>query len=256
MFIDISGIRKTYRNDRAKRRGEGAAQTVLQDIDLQIAKGEFVTLLGASGCGKTTLLRIVSGLVTPDSGTVSVDSRRVTRPRQDLCMVFQGFALLPWRSVLDNVAFPLELDGRPKEERYIAARRLLQLVGLSSFEHHYPHELSGGMQQRVGIARALIRNPSVLLMDEPFAALDAQTREVLQEDLLRIWAETRCTVLFVTHSIDEALMLSDRVVVLDRSPGRINTIVAPPFRNLRTESDVRLHPEFGITRSRLRHLLN
>ena len=255
MLIEISKLTKKFQIDRKRKNNEGAVLTVLQDIDLEIKQGEFVSLLGASGCGKTTLLRIVSGLLSADGGTVSVGGRLVTRPRQDLSMVFQNFGLLPWRSVLDNVAFPLEIDGQPKATRYEVARRLLKLVGLDSFERHYPHELSGGMQQRVGIARALTRNPSVLLMDEPFAALDAQTREVLQEDLLRIWSETQCTVLFVTHSIDEALLLSDRIVVFKSNPGRIHSIVAPPFSGVRTTSDVRMHPEFGVTHAHLRQMI-
>lgn len=255
MPINISNLTKKYQIDRKHKKGDAAVLTVLQDINLEIKRGEFVSLLGASGCGKTTLLRIVSGLLSADSGTVSVGGRLVTRPREDLSMVFQNFGLLPWRSVLDNVAFPLELDGQTKDARYEITRRLLKLVGLDSFERHYPHELSGGMQQRVGIARALTRNPSVLLMDEPFAALDAQTREVLQEDILRIWSETKCTVLFVTHSIDEALMLSDRIVVFKSNPGRIHAIVVPPFCEVRTTSDVRMHPEFGVTRATLRQMI-
>ena len=255
MFIEIKKLTKKFQIDRKHGKGEEAVLTVLQDVDLQIQQGEFISLLGASGCGKTTLLRIVSGLLAGDGGTVTVGGRLVTKPRQDLSMVFQNFGLLPWRSVLDNVAFPLEIDGQSKEKRYEVTRKLLTLVGLASFERHYPHELSGGMQQRVGIARALTRNPSVLLMDEPFAALDAQTREVLQEDLLRIWNETRCTVMFVTHSIDEALMLSDRIVVFKSAPGRIHAIVEPPFRASRTTTDVRLHPEFGVARAALRAMI-
>ena len=255
MFIDIKKLSKVFQIDRKHQTGDASTLTVLNQVSLQIEKGEFVSLLGASGCGKTTLLRIVSGLLAPNEGTVSVGGRLVTRPRPDLSMVFQNFGLLPWRSVLDNVAFPLEIDGQSKEMRYAVASRLIKLVGLSSFERHYPHELSGGFQQRVGLARALTRDPSVLLMDEPFAALDAQTREVLQEDLLRIWAETKCTVLFVTHSIDEALMLSDRIVVLKPNPGHIHSILTPPFRDVRTTSDVRMHPEFAVTRASLRQMI-
>jgi len=255
MFIEIRKLTKKFQIDRKGKKSDEAVLTVLQDIDLEIRQGEFVSLLGASGCGKTTLLRIVSGLLAADGGSVEVGGKRVTRPRPDLSMVFQNFGLLPWRSVLDNVAFPHELDGQSKEARYAVTRPLLKLVGLDQFERHYPHELSGGMQQRVGIARALTRNPSVLLMDEPFAALDAQTREVLQSDLLRIWNETKCTVLFVTHSIDEALLLSDRIVVFKSNPGRIHAIVAPPFSDVRTTADVRMHAAFGATHAELRQMI-
>jgi NitT/TauT family transport system ATP-binding protein len=180
---------------------------------------------------------------------------RVAGPRKDLCMVFQNFGLLPWRSVLANVAFPLELDDVPVAERESAAARYIEIVGLKGFEGHLPHELSGGMQQRVGIARALIRKPLVLLMDEPFAALDAQTRETLQEDFLRIQKSLRTTVIFVTHSIDEALIMSDRILMFTPRPGRLLRIIDTPFGDDRVEHDVRAHPEFARCRHEIRDLL-
>jgi NitT/TauT family transport system ATP-binding protein len=170
-------------------------------------------------------------------------------------MVFQNFGLLPWRSVIDNVAFPLELDNVRRSEREEVAARYIDLVGLKGFERHYPHELSGGMQQRVGIARALTRKPLVLLMDEPFAALDAQTRETLQEDFLRIWKDLKTTVVFVTHSIDEALVMSDRVVIFTPRPGRINRIIKSPIGADRVDHDVRALPEFAHYRHEIRQLL-
>jgi NitT/TauT family transport system ATP-binding protein len=255
-YVSVGGINKRFRVPRRSRADAEAGElVVLDNVDLDIAQGEFVSLLGSSGCGKTTLLRIIAGLVTPDEGRVEVAGGAVAGPRRDVCMVFQSFALLPWRSVLDNVAFPLEIDGMSRAERMAVARRYIDLVGLGGFERNYPHELSGGMQQRVGIARALTRNPTLLLMDEPFAALDAQTREVLQEDLLRIWKETRSTIVFVTHSIDEALILSDRVVIFRARPGAVKSIVTPSFRHLRLESDVRAHPEFSTTRAEIRQQL-
>ena len=170
-------------------------------------------------------------------------------------MVFQNFGLLPWRSVLANVEFPLELDGVPRDEREAVAMRSIDLVGLRGFERHFPHELSGGMQQRVGIARALTRQPFVLLMDEPFAALDAQTRETLQEDFLRIWKTLRTTVIFVTHSIDEALVMSDRVLVFTPRPGRIRRVIESPLGPDRADGDVRARPEFAQYRQEIRALL-
>ena len=254
MFVDIRGVSKAFR--LRDRNGKSVTQLVaLKDIDLGIGKGEFVSLLGSSGCGKTTLLRIVSGLTTADTGQVIVAGDTVAGPRRDLCMVFQNFARLPWRSVLDNVAFPLEIDGMAKKERFEIAHKFISLVGLSGFEQHYPHELSGGMQQRVGIARALTRGPSVLLMDEPFAALDAQTRETMQEDLLRIWSETKNTIIFVTHSIDEALALSDRVVILKSRPGTIRTTIDSPFKDCRIGQDVRARAEFSPMRAEIRRML-
>ncbi len=227
----------------------------LDRVDATVAKGEFITLLGPSGCGKTTLLRIAAGLLLPDEGRVVVDGKPVAAPRRDACMVFQNFGLLPWRTVLANIEFPLELDGVARAERRDRARHFLQLVGLERFGEHYPHELSGGMQQRVGIARALMRQPLLIMMDEPFGALDAQAREQLQEDFLKIWAHTGATVLFVTHSIDEALILSDRVFVFKSGPGCIKTVFNSPMAAKRLDEDVRLHPAFAQSRAHLRQLL-
>ncbi|MGV6872110.1 ABC transporter ATP-binding protein [Pseudochelatococcus sp. B33] len=227
----------------------------LDRISAQVNKGEFISLLGPSGCGKTTLLRIVAGLMRPDEGRVTFAGDEVVQPRKDACMVFQNFGLLPWRTALRNVEFPLEIDGAGESERREAARELLKLVGLERFGEHYPHELSGGMQQRVAIARALIRKPLLILMDEPFGALDAQTREQLQDDFLQIWSQTGATVLFVTHSIDEALLMSDRIFVLATNPGRIHTIFKSPIADLRLGSDMRSDPRFGTYRGELRQLL-
>jgi NitT/TauT family transport system ATP-binding protein len=228
---------------------------VLDDINLDVAKGEFISLLGASGCGKTTLLRLIAGLIRPDRGAIFVGSEVVQAPRKDLCMVFQNFGLLPWRLVLDNVAFPLEIDGMGRTQREAVAASYIKLVGLSGFERNFPHELSGGMQQRVGIARALVRKPLILLMDEPFAALDAQTREQMQDEFLEIWSALKTTVIFVTHAIDEALLLSDRVVVLHSRPGRINRIIISPVAPHRMKEDVRARPEFARQAHEIRELL-
>lgn len=197
----------------------------LRDVSLSVAQGEFISLVGASGCGKTTLLRIVDGLITPTSGHIFVDGREVHGPGPDRGFVFQQDALFPWRTVLDNIIFGLEVQGRRKREARQLADDFVSLVGLTGFEHHFPHELSGGMRQRANLARALTIDPAVLLMDEPFAALDAQTRELMQAELLRIWRSNRKTVLFVTHQIDEAVYLADRVVVMTSRPGQIKAIL-------------------------------
>ena len=230
--------------------------TALESVSLGIAEGELVSLLGASGCGKTTLLRIVACLISPDEGLVIVDDTPVHAPRRDLCMVFQSFGLLPWRAVIDNVALPLELDAMARKEREAIARTYVELVGLGGFERHYPHELSGGMQQRVGIARALVRKPLVLLMDEPFAALDAQTRETLQEDFIRIWKDLGTTMIFVTHSIDEALVLSDRIMIFSARPGRLIKVIDSALtKEERVDHDVRSLPEFARHRHEIRQML-
>lgn len=204
------------------RLGRGAAAfDVVEDIDLDIAPEQFVCLLGPSGCGKSTLLGAVAGHLSLRSGRVSLDGRDIAGPHPDRGIVFQHHTLFPWRSVIDNVAFGLKMKGVAKRERLAQARDFLAQVGLSGFEDRYPAELSGGMQQRVEIARALINRPRVLLMDEPFGALDAQTRLTMQELLLRVWGQNRTTILFVTHDIDEALFLADRIVVMTPRPGRI-----------------------------------
>jgi NitT/TauT family transport system ATP-binding protein len=227
----------------------------LYDISLAIRKNEFVSLLGPSGCGKTTLIRIIAGLLTADRGEVLVNSQVVNSPGRDRCMVFQQFGLLPWRTVMSNVEFGLEIDGVPRDERRALAEKYLELVGLKGFENYYPHQISGGMQQRVGIARALSKKPEILLMDEPFGAVDAQTREQLQEELLKIWAQTENTVVFVTHSIDEAIYLSDRVVVMQARPGRIKEEVTIDLPRPRWEGDIKADPRFAQLRAHLRDSL-
>ncbi|HEV8722617.1 MAG TPA: ABC transporter ATP-binding protein [Candidatus Binatia bacterium] len=227
----------------------------LYDISLTIRKNEFVSLLGPSGCGKTTLIRIIAGLLAADRGDVLVNRQGVTAPGRDRCMVFQQFGLLPWRTVLSNVEFGLEIEGMAREERRAVAEKYLELVSLKGFENYYPHQISGGMQQRVGIARALSKKPEILLMDEPFGAVDAQTREQLQEELLKIWSQTETTVVFVTHSIDEAIYLSDRVVVMQARPGRIKEEVMIDLPRPRWEGDVKADPRFAQLRARLRDSL-
>ncbi len=227
----------------------------LYNVSLAIRRKEFVSLLGPSGCGKTTLIRIIAGLLRADRGEVLVNGQTVTAPGRDRCLVFQQFGLLPWRTVLANVEFGLELEGVCKEERRRAAEKYLELVGLKGFEHYYPHQVSGGMQQRVGIARALSKKPDILLMDEPFGAVDAQTREQLQEELLKIWSQTDTTVAFVTHSIDEAIYLSDRVVVMQGRPGRIKEEVSVDLPRPRWEGDVKADPLFAQLRAHLREAL-
>jgi NitT/TauT family transport system ATP-binding protein len=216
--IEIDRVGKVFR-------GRGAAVEALQDITLRVREGEFVSLIGPSGCGKSTLLRLVNGLLPVSSGAIRVDGAPVRGAHPDMAMVFQAPVLLPWATVLDNVLFPLTLKGRLDATDRTRAHELLAKVGLAGFETRRPSELSGGMQQRVAICRALVQRPRVLLMDEPFGALDALTREELSLELLDIWAGSGATVLFVTHSIAEAVLLSDRVVALEARPGRIAEIV-------------------------------
>lgn len=223
------------------------AQTIeaLRNVTFAVEDHEFVALIGTSGCGKTTLLKIVHGLLPADSGEIYVGEKRVCEPGYDRGMVFQHSGLLPWRTALNNVEFGLELKNVPEVERREVALQYLNLVGLAGFEHHHPHQLSGGMQQRVGLARALAIDPEVLLMDEPFGALDAQTRETLQDELLKIYAKTRKTILFVTHDLDEAVYLADRVVIMSARPGVVKDIVNIDLPRPRWEDKkIRANSEF------------
>ncbi len=224
--------------------------TALQDFDISVGEGEFVSIVGPSGCGKSTFLNVLLGLIQPDSGEMSINGNRVSKPGRDRAMVFQEFGLLPWRTVADNVGLGPELHGASKKQRRELSLHFIDMVGLTGFENHYPHELSGGMKQRVGIARALVSDPDVLLMDEPFAALDAQTRDIMQAELLRIWQEAKKTVLFVTHQIEEAVYLSDRVVVMTKRPGRSKTIIDIPLARPR-DYEMRVTPEFNELKLRI-----
>ncbi len=203
----------------------GGTVTALRDVNLEVEQGAFVAIVGASGSGKSTLLRIVDGLIPPSAGTVEVDGRVVTGPGPDRAFVFQQDNLLPWRTIIDNVGYGLHLAGRPRAEVRSRSQGLIDLTGLQGFEDYYPHQVSGGMRQRANVARALAMDPRILLLDEPFAALDAQTREIMQAELLRIWGDQKKTVLFVTHQIDEAVYLADRVVVLSARPGTVREVV-------------------------------
>lgn len=208
----------------------------LDGIDLTVNEGEFVTVIGPSGCGKSTLLEITAGLVRPTSGTVSVAGRPIDGPHPDIGVVFQADATFPWLTAQRNVEFGLEFTGVAAAERPSRARETLRLVGLDGFEDHYPDQLSGGMRQRVNIARVLASLPAIVLMDEPFGALDEQTRLVLADELLRIWAETKPTILFITHSLNEAALLSDHIVVMSSRPGRVKAVVSNPLPRPRTGS--------------------
>ncbi|WP_407654291.1 ABC transporter ATP-binding protein [Bradyrhizobium prioriisuperbiae] len=218
-MIEIAGVSQTFETSGR------ASHLALSDISLSIADGAFVSILGPSGCGKSTLLYIVGGFVKPSLGTVKVKDKLITGPGPDRGPVFQEFALFPWKTVLGNVTYGLRQQGVAKAEAEARGKKLIEMVGLKGYEAFYPKELSGGMKQRVAIARTLAYNPAVLLMDEPFGALDAHTRTRLQNDLLNIWERDRKTVLFVTHAVDEAVFLSDKVIVMTRSPGRIKEIV-------------------------------
>ena len=214
--IRLDGLSKTF--------GEGDSRTVaLQDFTLSVDEGEFVSIVGPSGCGKTTMLRIVAGLETPTGGSLQVEA--TDGSRQVNAMVFQEQGLFPWMTVIDNVAYALEMRGIGRRERRRRAEPFLEMIGLDRFRDRYPQQLSGGMRQRVNLARAFAADPEILLLDEPFAALDAQNRLIMQEELLRLWEGTQKTVLFITHAVDEAIALSDRIVVMTAHPGRIKQIV-------------------------------
>ena len=233
-MVEVRGIGKVYR---------GGVEA-LSGIDLSFPRGKLTTLLGPSGCGKTTLLKIIAGLLEPSAGDVFVAGRKVTGPGPERAFVFQDFALLPWATVLRNVAFGLELRGTPKAVREETARRYIAEVGLAGFEERYPHELSGGMRQRVGLARALAVNAEVLLMDEPFSAVDEQNRRKFQEDLLELIARERKTFIFVTHSIEEAVYVSDRIALLTPRPGRISQVIDVAVPRGADRAAIRRHPVY------------
>ena len=250
--LEIQNLTKVFYEDPKEQTGE---LLVLDTVSFSVPRNQFVCLLGPSGCGKTTLLRIVVGLNQADGGEVRVDGQIVSSAGQDRCMVFQNYGLLPWRTVRDNAEFGREIAGGPPAERRAVCQRSLEKVGLQGFERHYPHQLSGGMQQRTGLARALSKDPKILLMDEPFAAVDMQTRELLQEELLKIWNTTETTVLFVTHSVEEAVYLGDRVIVMAARPGRIRADVKIDLPRPRYGSDVKASPRFGELCGQLREHL-
>lgn len=258
--IKAENIKKMYKirsNGNSKKNGDTSTELIaLGGVDLSIRKGEFLSIVGPSGCGKSTFLDLVGGLSKPSEGKIFIDGKNVEGPGLDRGIVFQQYALFPWRTALGNVEFGLESKKIAKNERIEIAQKYLSLVGLAGFEDRYPYELSGGMKQRVAIARALAFNPDILLMDEPFGALDSQTREILQLELLRIWDETHKTILFITHSIDEAVFLSDRVAIMTARPGVIKKIVDIPLsRAVRFEDDVRTSNEFVRSRHELWGLL-
>ena len=240
-IVELQGVSKSFHKTVKDSSTELKA---LADVTLSIRENEFISIIGPSGCGKTTLLKMIDGLLPCDSGEILINGRKVTAPGPERALVFQTFALLPWRTVLANVEFSLELRRVPKEERARTAREYIRRVGLGEFENHYPHELSGGMQQRAGLARALAVNPMILLMDEPFGSVDAQTRQLLQDELLELWQREQKTVIFITHSMDEAVYLSDRVVVMTPRPGQVAEILDVPLPRPRVAMDVRRDRRF------------
>ncbi|NLT38224.1 MAG: ABC transporter ATP-binding protein [Methanomassiliicoccus sp.] len=233
MILSIKNLIKTFPKDDTE-------MIAVSGFQLDVKEGEFICLLGPSGCGKTTVLRIIAGLQSPTSGELTLRGNPITGPGSDRGMVFQEFGLLPWRSVKKNVEFGLEVQKMDDAKKNEISKRFIDLVGLTGFENSHPNQLSGGMKQRVGIARALASNPEILLMDEPFGALDAQTRNLMQKELLRIWEETKKTVIFVTHSVDEAVYLSDRIVVMTGRPGKVKEIYKVSLPRPRD----RAHPDF------------
>ena len=239
-FIHIENLSKIYKRDDSET-------VAIEDFNINIKRGELISIVGPSGCGKTTILRMIAGLLEPTSGVITVAGHPCDKPGPDRGMVFQDFALMPWRSVIKNVELGMEMAGVPKEGRRKRAEEYISIVGLEKFKDARINELSGGMKQRVGIARALVNHPDVLLMDEPFGALDAQTRNLMQAELIKILDKTDQTIIFITHSVDEAVYLSDRVVVLTKRPAKIKEIIEIPWPRPRD----RASPEFTALRKRI-----
>jgi len=240
MILEITNLVKQFPK-------EDGALVAIDNFNLKVEEGEFVCVLGPSGCGKTTLLRMIAGLDKPTSGSIVLKGEEIKSTGPDRGMVFQDFALFPWRTVRKNIEFGLEIKNIPAAQRHKTSDKYIELVGLKGFEDSHPYELSGGMKQRVGIARALANDPSILLMDEPFGALDAQTRNQMQKELLRVWKETKKTVVFITHSVDEAVFLADRVVVLTTRPSKVKEI----FKIEQERPRDRASPEFLALRKRI-----
>jgi NitT/TauT family transport system ATP-binding protein len=250
--LEVRGVRKLFYQQRG---GEWVGLLVLDGISFAVRAQEFVSVLGPSGCGKTTLARIIVGIEPVDQGEILIDGQSAGPPGENRCLVFQNYGLFPWRTVLDNVCLGLEIRGVPRAERERRGREYLRLVGLAEFEKHFPHQISGGMQQRTGLARALSTEPRLLLMDEPFGAVDAQMRTLLQDELLRLCELVKTTVLFVTHSVEEAIYLSDRILIFSARPGRLVAEVTVDLPQPRYAFDARSDPRFVDVRREVSRLL-
>lgn len=243
--ISIKDVEKVFST------AEGLKFTALDKINLEVDKNDFICIIGPSGCGKSTLLRIIAGLEKTSHGKIYYLDNELDKPTKDIGMVFQNYSLLPWKTVIDNIGLGLEFSGMKKSKRDVISKKYLDMISMKEFEKSYPHELSGGMQQRVAIARALANDPEVLLMDEPFGALDAYTRILLQRELLKIWDKNKKTILFVTHSVDEAIYLSDKIVVMSSKPGKIKEIIKVDMERPRERGN----PKFGVLTEKLLNML-
>ena len=250
LVVEARDVTVEYERSKGK-----SALVALEDFNIGISEGEFLTIVGPSGCGKSTFLNLVAGLWFPAAGEVLVDGKPVTGPAQDRAVVFQEYALMPWRTVVGNVRFGLEMQRRIDQSTDDKIAHYIELVGLTGFEESYPRELSGGMRQRVGLARALATEPRIMLMDEPFAAVDALTREVMQDELAQIMEKTGQTIIFITHSVDEAITLGDRIVVVSNRPGRVKEIIPVTIPRPRNGRKIRHLPEYGDIRDRIWELL-
>ena len=249
--IVMSGVELRYVNEET-----GRSHVAVRDLNLQVREEEFLSVVGPSGCGKSTLISAIGGFMAPVAGTIALDGNTIRGPGADRGVVFQEYALLPWKNVIDNVALGLKYKGKSRSERYEIARAFLAVARLSDVAEKYPHELSGGMRQRVAVIRTMANTPEVMLMDEPFAAVDAQTRMTLQEELLRVWTQHRITVLFVTHNVDEAVFLGDRVAVFSQGPGKIIEVVDVNIpRSQRLWSVIGENPNFSRLRDHILHLV-